>query len=128
MFHLLANRHIMPNNAKILHLLIPPNPSSHSRGHWLCKCEKPDSGTNMVVVCFVCSSERSKHPYHNFDHPHITTVVTFVPRKQSKKPQFFLPKHRFCWKSLRYVSAVRFSLFSQKSRALLRKWLLLLYF
>ena len=33
---------------------------------------------HIILICF----------YRNLDHPHIN-VVTFVPRKQSKKPQFF---------------------------------------
>ena len=44
----------------------------------------------------------------NFDHPHVN-VVMFVPRKQSKKPQFFLQSVVFCRISLQYVSAVRFT-------------------
>ena len=77
----------------------------------------------MVFVCYVLMKEASLHINficfnRNFDHP-IITVVTFVPRKQSKKLRFFLKMQSFCWKNLQYVSAVRFVLalgFSKNSR------------
>ena len=46
----LANRHIMPNNAKTLHLLIPPSlpsPPLNFRGHGLCKLPK----TTLIAKC-----------------------------------------------------------------------------
>ena len=53
-------------------------------------------GTNIVFVCYLLLREENIHInlicFHcNFDHPHID-AVTFVPRKQSKKPQFFRKK------------------------------------
>ena len=53
----------------------------------------------------------------NFDHPHIN-VVTFVPRKQSKKPQFSTMKQFFVGKTFnRYLLLGLSSIFSQNSWA-----------
>ena len=54
-------------------------------------------GTNLAFVCYLLLQETNIHINlicfdHNFDHPHIN-VVTFIPRKQAKKPQFFPQKH-----------------------------------
>ena len=54
-------------------------------------------GTNMVCACYLLLQEANFHIRlicfdHNFGHPHID-VVTFVPRGQSKKPQFFPQKN-----------------------------------
>ena len=48
----------------------------------------------MVFVCYLLLKEANIHINlicfdDNFDHPHVN-VVTFVPTKQSKKPQFFI--------------------------------------
>ena len=57
-------------------------------------------GTKMVFVCYLLLKEANTHINlicfdDNFDHPHVN-VVTFVPRKQSKKPQFFHKILTFC--------------------------------
>ena len=47
-------------------------------------------GTNMVFICYLLLKEANIHiNLICFDHPHINVVVTFVPRKQPKKPHFF---------------------------------------
>ena len=55
--------------------------------------KKPDF-RDKLCFCMLSAFERGKHPYQNdsfddiFYHPHVNVVI-FVPRKQSKKPQFF---------------------------------------
>ena len=70
--------------------------------------------TNMVSVCYLFVKEVNMHINliyfgHNFDHPWIN-AITFVPNKQSKKPQFFSTETYFSQKSLPYVAAIRFVL------------------
>ena len=55
--------------------------------------------TNMVFVCYLLLKETSIHInficfHRNLHHSHIA-VITIVPRKQSKKPQF-LPTKAVC--------------------------------
>ena len=76
--------------------------------------EKPFGDKHCLYILFTFG--RSKHPHisficsgRNFDHP-LINAVTFVRRKQSKKPQFKKNEHSFCRESLRYVSAVKFVL------------------
>ena len=54
--------------------------------------KKPAFGANMVIVCYLLLKEANIRDSlicfdHIFDYHHIN-VVTFVPRKQSKRPQF----------------------------------------
>ena len=53
----------------------------------------------MVFVCYLLLKEANIHINlicfdRNFDHAHIS-VVTFVPRKLSKQPQFLPEKHSY---------------------------------
>ena len=87
--------------------------------------KKPDLGTNMAFVRYLLLKEANIHINlicfnGNLDHPHIH-VVTFVPRKQSKKQQFF-PQKVFDMYLLLGLS----SLFSQNSLAFLKNCYLIL--
>ena len=55
----------------------------------------------MVFVCYLLLKEADIHInfiwcHHNFDDPHIYVVI-FVPRKQSKKPQFLFKRSLICY-------------------------------
>ena len=75
----------------------------------------------MVFVCYLLLKEANIHINlicfdDNFDHPHVN-VVTFVPRKQSKKPQFFIKTLLFVKKVFElYLLLGLSSLCSQNSR------------
>ena len=72
----------------------------------------------MVFVCYLLLKEANIHINlicfdDNFDHPHVN-VVTSVPRKQSKQPQFFHKTFEM------YLLLGLSSLCSQNSRTFLK--------
>ena len=75
----------------------------------------------MVFVCYLLLKEANIHINlicfdDNFDHPHFN-VVTFVPRKQSKKSNFFIKTLLFVKKVFEmYLLLGLSSLCSQNSR------------
>ena len=78
-------------------------------------------GTKMVFVCYLLLNKTDIHINliyfdDNFDRPHVN-VVTFVSRKQSKKPYFFPQKLSFLLKKVfeMYLLSGVFSLFSQNT-------------
>ena len=79
----------------------------------------------MVFVCYLLLKEANIHINlicfdDNFDHPHVN-VVAFVPRIQSKKPQFFHKNLTFVKKVFEMYLLLGLSLFcGQNSRTFLK--------